>query len=134
MPFLRRTQSSVAEKGEADESGHCRSRGGYCPKDLRQAEGLVHLYREMEVGYARLVTISTDGRFKKIEDSGEASQLGSSQTVGTVPPSITYSAPVIDAARGDARKATRSATSRGRAGRPIGIPPSDAMRILRAPS
>jgi len=23
------------------------SRGGYCPKDLRQAEGLVHLYREM---------------------------------------------------------------------------------------
>src|SRR2546426_12831101 len=36
------------------------SRGGYCPKDLRQAEGLVHLYREMEVGYSRLGTISTD--------------------------------------------------------------------------
>src|SRR6202051_3649127 len=36
------------------------SRGGYCPQDLRQAEGLVQLYREMEVGYARLVTISTD--------------------------------------------------------------------------
>src|ERR1700682_4270380 len=36
------------------------SRGGYCPKDLRQAEGLVQLYREMELGYARLVTISTD--------------------------------------------------------------------------
>jgi peroxiredoxin len=36
------------------------SRGGYCPKDLRQAAGLVHLYREMEVGYSRLVTISTD--------------------------------------------------------------------------
>src|SRR5258705_12338532 len=36
------------------------SRGGYCPKDLRQAEGLVHLYREMEVGYSRLVTIRTD--------------------------------------------------------------------------
>jgi peroxiredoxin len=36
------------------------SRGGYCPKDLRQAEGLVHLYREMEVGYSRLVTISAD--------------------------------------------------------------------------
>jgi len=36
------------------------SRGGYCPKDLRQAEGLVHLYREIEVGYSRLVTISTD--------------------------------------------------------------------------
>src|SRR5467141_3727439 len=36
------------------------SRGGYCPKDLRQAEGLVQLHHEMEVGYARLVTISTD--------------------------------------------------------------------------
>ena len=34
------------------------SRGGFCPRDLRQAEGLVQLYREMEVGYSRLVTIS----------------------------------------------------------------------------
>ncbi len=36
------------------------SRGGYCPKDLRQAEGLVQLHREIDVGYCRLVTISTD--------------------------------------------------------------------------
>jgi peroxiredoxin len=36
------------------------SRGGFCPKDRRQHEGLVQLYREMEVGYCRLVTISTD--------------------------------------------------------------------------
>ena len=36
------------------------SRGGYCPKDRRQAEGLVQLYREFEVAYTRLVTISTD--------------------------------------------------------------------------
>src|SRR5450432_2025663 len=36
------------------------SRGSYCPKDRRQAEGLVELHREMEVGYCRLVTISTD--------------------------------------------------------------------------
>jgi peroxiredoxin len=36
------------------------SRGGYCPKERRQHEGLAHLYREMEVGYCRLVTISTD--------------------------------------------------------------------------
>jgi hypothetical protein len=36
------------------------SGGGYCPKDLRQAEGLVQLHREMDVGYCRLVTISTD--------------------------------------------------------------------------
>ncbi|HEY3940077.1 MAG TPA: redoxin domain-containing protein, partial [Bryobacteraceae bacterium] len=27
------------------------SRGGFCPKDRRQAEGLVELHREMEVGY-----------------------------------------------------------------------------------
>ena len=36
------------------------SRGGYCPKDRRQHEGLVQLHREIEVGYCRLVTVSTD--------------------------------------------------------------------------
>jgi len=36
------------------------SRGGFCPKDRRQMEGLAQLHREMEVGYCRLVTISTD--------------------------------------------------------------------------
>jgi peroxiredoxin len=36
------------------------SRGGFCPKERRQAEGLIELHREMEVGYCRLVTISTD--------------------------------------------------------------------------
>jgi peroxiredoxin len=36
------------------------SRGGFCPKDRRQAEGLVQLHRELEVSYCRLVTISTD--------------------------------------------------------------------------
>jgi len=36
------------------------SRGGYCPKDRRQGEGLIQFHREMEVGYCRLVTISTD--------------------------------------------------------------------------
>ena len=35
-------------------------RGGYCPKDRRQAEGLVQLHRELEVGYCRLVTITAD--------------------------------------------------------------------------
>ena len=36
------------------------SRGGFCPKERRQHEGLVQLHRELEVGYYRLVTISTD--------------------------------------------------------------------------
>ena len=36
------------------------SRGGFCPKDRRQHEALIQLYREMEIGYCRLVTISTD--------------------------------------------------------------------------
>jgi peroxiredoxin len=36
------------------------SRGAYCPKDRRQHEGLLQLHREMEVGYCRLVTLSTD--------------------------------------------------------------------------
>jgi len=36
------------------------SRGGFCPKDRRQHEGLLQLHREMQVGYCRLATISTD--------------------------------------------------------------------------
>ena len=36
------------------------SRGAFCPKDRRQHEGLIQLHRELEVGYCRLVTISTD--------------------------------------------------------------------------
>ena len=34
--------------------------GGFCPKERRQHEGLLQLHREMQVGYCRLVTISTD--------------------------------------------------------------------------
>lgn len=36
------------------------SRGGFCPKERRQHKGLLQLHREMQVGYCRLVTISTD--------------------------------------------------------------------------
>jgi peroxiredoxin len=36
------------------------SRGSFCPKDRRQTEGLARLHRELEVGYCRMVTISTD--------------------------------------------------------------------------
>jgi hypothetical protein len=43
---------------------------------------------------------------------------------GKVPPSILSSVPVMEAARGEARKATTPATSLGRAERPIEMPPS----------
>src|SRR5215467_1370109 len=43
------------------------SRRGFCPKDRRQAEGLVALHREIEVGCCRLVTISTDNITKTNE-------------------------------------------------------------------
>ena len=36
------------------------SRGGYCPRDRRQHEGLLQLHREMQIGYCRMVTVSTD--------------------------------------------------------------------------
>src|SRR6202521_4951119 len=48
------------------------SRGGFCPKDRRQAEGLVQLHRELEVAYCRLVTISTDN----ITETNEYSRGG----------------------------------------------------------
>lgn len=56
------------------------------------------------------------------------------QAVGTVPPSITYSVPVMAPARGEATNAMRSATSRGLAGRPRGMPPSDRMINCLPPS
>ena len=49
------------------------SRGGFCPKERRQHEGLLQLHREMQVGYCRLVTISTD---KLIETNEFAPQSG----------------------------------------------------------
>lgn len=54
--------------------------------------------------------------------------------VGTVPPSMTTSAPVIAPASGDARKAIRLATSCGFAGRPSGMPPSALITIRLPPS
>lgn len=36
------------------------SRGHFCPKDRRQLRHLVEFYPELKVGYARIVTISTD--------------------------------------------------------------------------
>ena len=35
------------------------SRGGFCPKDRRQAELVVQFHRKLEVSYCRLVTITT---------------------------------------------------------------------------
>src|SRR6266516_1911845 len=44
------------------------ARGGFCPKDRRQSEGLVQLHREMGVGYCRLVTVSTDNLLETNEN------------------------------------------------------------------
>jgi peroxiredoxin len=43
------------------------ARGGFCPKDRRQHEGLLQLHHEMQVGYCRLVTISTDNLLETTE-------------------------------------------------------------------
>jgi peroxiredoxin len=50
----------LSELQEQDPMVLVLSRGSFCPKDRRQHEGLVLLHRELEVGYCRLVTISTD--------------------------------------------------------------------------
>ena len=66
---MHQTTNSAITRRNVASSQSCRvthplvlvlSRGGFCPKDRRQAELLVQLHREMEVGYCRLVTISTD--------------------------------------------------------------------------
>ena len=47
----------LSELQEQDPMVLVLSRGGFCPKERRQAEGLVRLHRELEVGYCRLVTM-----------------------------------------------------------------------------
>ena len=61
---VRRTLSELQQQ---DPLVLVLARGGYCPRDRRQHEGLVHLHREMLVGYCRLVTISTDNLVETFE-------------------------------------------------------------------
>jgi peroxiredoxin len=56
----RGTKRTLAELQGGDPMVLVLSRGGFCPKERRQHEGLLPLHREMQVGYCRLVTISTD--------------------------------------------------------------------------
>jgi len=60
LPDHRGTRRTLSELQRGDPMVLVLSRGGFCPKERRQHEGLLALHREMLVGYCRLVTISTD--------------------------------------------------------------------------
>jgi len=60
LPDQRGIHRTLSELQKGDLLVLVLSRGGFCPKERRQHEGLLQLYREMQVGYCRLVTISTD--------------------------------------------------------------------------
>ena len=60
LPDHTTTRRKLSELQGLDPMILVLSRGGFCPKDRRQHEGLVQLHRELEVGYCRMVTISTD--------------------------------------------------------------------------
>jgi peroxiredoxin len=60
LPDQTGTHRKLSELQKADPMVLVLARGGFCPKDRLQHEGLVRLFHEMEVGYCRLVTISTD--------------------------------------------------------------------------
>jgi len=59
LPDHRGQRRTISELQGDDPLVLVLSRGGFCPKERRQHEGLVELHREMLVGYCRLVTIST---------------------------------------------------------------------------
>jgi peroxiredoxin len=61
---------TLSELQEGDPLVLVLARGGYCPKERRQHEGLLQLHREMQVGYCRLVTISTDTLLETAEFRG----------------------------------------------------------------
>jgi peroxiredoxin len=56
----RGTQRRLSELQQDDPLVLVLSRGGFCPKERRQHEALLQLDHEMQIGYCRLVTISTD--------------------------------------------------------------------------
>jgi peroxiredoxin len=67
LPDHRGKRRALSELQGNDPLVLVLSRGGYCPKDRRQHEGLLQLHRETEVGYCRLVTVSTDNLFETHE-------------------------------------------------------------------
>ncbi len=60
LPDQTGTRRTLSELQGIDPMVLVLSRGHYCPKDRRQLRHLVDFYPEVKVGYARLVTISTD--------------------------------------------------------------------------
>src|SRR4029079_15418512 len=60
LPDQTATRRKLSELQGPDPMILVLSSGAFCPKDRRQHEGLIQLHRELEVGYCRLVTISTD--------------------------------------------------------------------------
>jgi peroxiredoxin len=60
LPDHTGTRRRLAELQGGDPLVLVLGRGSFCPKDRRQHEGLVQLHRELEVGYCRMVTITTD--------------------------------------------------------------------------
>jgi peroxiredoxin len=55
----RGTHRTLSALQQGDPPVLVLSRGGVCPKERRQHDGLLQLHREMLVGFCRLVTIST---------------------------------------------------------------------------
>ena len=77
LPDQRGMRRTLSQLQGGDPLVLVLSRGGYCPKDRRQHEGLLQLHREMQVGYCRLVTVSTDNL---IETSEFRTAVGASWT------------------------------------------------------
>jgi hypothetical protein len=99
---------------------------GFAPLETSNANAAI-----VRVGRRRRAS-GTHGRHR-----GRSSRRRGScaaQAVGMVPPSMTYSVPVIVPARFETRKAIRLATSFGVEGRPIGMPPSEFMMMRLPPS
>jgi peroxiredoxin len=67
LPDHRGKHRKLSELQGGDPMVLVLSRGGYCPKDRRQHEGLLQLHREALVGYCRIVTLSTDNLYETNE-------------------------------------------------------------------
>lgn len=67
LPNHKGEKKKLSEIQGKDPMALMLARGGYCPKEDLQHQWMAAMQRELEVGYCKFVTISTDSQLESLE-------------------------------------------------------------------
>lgn len=67
LPDHNGSKRKLSELQQKDPMALMLARGGYCPKEDLQHQWMAEMQREFQVGYCKIVTISTDSRMQSLE-------------------------------------------------------------------